>query len=86
MSSTKAPQRRHRFRRTIGFLTASLCDPYATATWADIMTVAAAHDANVVNLVTGRLKSPSEFEAPAQALFDLVDGRQFDGLVIFGRY
>ena len=70
-------------RPTIGFLTALLRDQYATVTWSGVMDVARERDVNVLNLVGSRLGSPIALEAPAQAMFDLVDPALLDGLVVF---
>lgn len=75
------PRRRH--RPTIGFLTAWLSDLYAGVAWSGVADAARERDANVINLVTSRLNSPLPEEAPAAVLFDLIDPRRLDGLVVF---
>lgn len=75
--------RRMSKRRTIGFLTASLRDPYSTFTWSWVMDIARERDVNVLNLVGSRLRPSGVSEAPAQVMFDLVDPAMLDGLVVF---
>jgi hypothetical protein len=75
------PRRRH--RPTIGFLTAWLSDLYAGVAWSGVADAARERDANIINLVASRLNSPLPEEAPATVLFDLIDPRRLDGLVVF---
>jgi len=70
-------------RPTIGFLTASLADPYSTFTWSGVLDVARERNVNVLNLVGSRLRSSAALEEPAQVMFDLVDPALLDGLVVF---
>lgn len=70
-------------RPTIGFLTSSLRDPYATFTWTDVMEAAKERDFNVLNIVGSRLRSSTELEQPERVIFDLVDPALLDGLVVF---
>ncbi len=70
-------------RPTIGFLTASLRDPYATFTWTNVMEVAKNRDVNVLNIVGSRLRSTADEQEPEQVMFDLVDPSLIDGLVVF---
>ena len=70
-------------RPTIGFLTASLRDPYATFTWTNVMEIARNRDVNVLNIVGSRLRSAADEQKPEQVMFDLVDPSLIDGLIIF---
>ncbi len=83
MLTDVSSQHLNRDRPTIGFLTAWLRDPYVTAAWSGVIEAARERDVNVVQVVGARLRSPLEFEAPAQVLFDLVDPNGFAGLVVF---
>ncbi len=70
-------------RPTIGFLTASLRDPYATFTWTNVMDAAQSRDVNVLNIVGSRLRSSAKQRKPEQVMFDLIDPALLDGLVVF---
>ena len=72
-----------RERPTIGFLTASLRDPYATFTWTHVMDVARKRNANVLNIIGSRLRPLAGQRKPEQVMFDLVDPALLDGLVVF---
>lgn len=70
-------------RPTIGFLTASLRDPYSTFTWTNVMEVAQEHNVNVLNIVGSRLRSSPGAERPERVMFELLDPVLLDGLVVF---
>ncbi len=83
IKTARSGTRRLGERPTIGFLTASLRDPYATFTWTNVMDAAQSRGVNVLNIVGARLRSSAKQRKPEQVMFDLIDPSLLDGLVVF---
>ncbi len=69
-------------RPTIGFLIDNLTIPYQSAVWHGVVDMARAQEVNLICFVGGFLQSPRNFEAQANVLYDLIDVKNLDGLVI----
>lgn len=68
---------------TIGFLTTGIGDGTGRLLWSGILDQCQALGVNLVSFVGNQLANPSGFSRQANAVFDLVDRNQLDGLVIW---
>jgi signal transduction histidine kinase/DNA-binding LacI/PurR family transcriptional regulator/AraC-like DNA-binding protein len=71
-------------RQTIGLLTKSLVEVRRSPSWEEMANLAQEHGINLLILVGGMLKSPIDFEAQANILYDLVNASNVDGLIVTG--
>ena len=76
-------QRADRQRLTIGLLTHGAGDPNNHAIWSGVADAAQAHQINLFCFPGKPLRSPHEFEAQANIVYDLVDPEILDGLIIW---
>ena len=70
-------------RLTLGLLTHGAGDPNSHSVWAGVASVAQEHDANLICFPGKPLRSPLEFEAQSNVLYELVGAQNVDGLVIW---
>jgi len=68
--------------RKIAILTAELSDAYQAAVWNGIAGEASRHNLDVTCFLGSRMDSPVPQESASNTVYDLADGRNFDGLII----
>lgn len=68
-------------RPTIGFLTANIHTGAARVLWPGVLDAAQAGNVNLICYPGGRLRSPEDFEAERNVIFQLIDTERIDGLV-----
>ncbi len=69
---------------TIGLLCDQLADEYSIGMWAGVRDAAREHEVRLLSFCGGTLMCPWGFEAHANMLYELVDSRNLDGLVLWG--
>lgn len=72
-----------RTRPTIAFLSANIHVGASRVLWPGILDAAVAGNANLICYPGGRLRADDESEAMRNFLYDKVDARQLDGLVVW---
>ena len=72
-----------RRRPTLGLLTHGAGDPNSHTVWAGVASVAQERDVNLICFPGKPLRSPLEFEAQSNILYELVSAQSIDGLVIW---
>jgi signal transduction histidine kinase/AraC-like DNA-binding protein len=75
--------RASRRRPTLGLLAHGAGDPNSHRVWAGVASVAQERDVNLICFPGKPLRSPLEFEAQSNILYDLVSAQSIDGLVIW---
>jgi len=70
-------------RPTIGLLIANISRSWEFLPWLGVMDAAGEQDVNLVCFPGRELHNPNGFEAQANVLFDLVDTRKLNGLVVW---
>ena len=70
-------------RLTLGLLTHGAGDPNSHRVWAGVASVAQERDVNLICFPGKPLRSPLEFEAQSNVLYELVSAQSIDGLVIW---
>jgi signal transduction histidine kinase/DNA-binding LacI/PurR family transcriptional regulator/AraC-like DNA-binding protein/ActR/RegA family two-component response regulator len=70
-------------RLTLGLLTHGAGDPNSHMVWAGVAAVAQERDVNLICFPGKPLRSPLEFEAQSNVLYELVSQQSIDGLVIW---
>ena len=70
-------------RPTIGLLTHGAGDPNNSTIWSGVADVATENGVNLICFPGKPLRSVTEFEAQSNVVFDLIDTRSLDGLVIW---
>ena len=70
-------------RPTLGLLTHGAGDPNSHMVWAGVASVAQERDVNLICFPGKPLRSPLEFEAQSNVLYELVSAQSIDGLVIW---
>ena len=70
-------------RPTIGYLAFGIEDHIADGIWTGIVDAAQQQDVNLVCFVGQRLRDPNGFLAQANVIYDLVNPKWIDGLVIW---
>ena len=73
----------HGARLTLGLLAHGVGDPNSHRVWAGVASVAQERDVNLICFPGKPLRSPLEFEAQSNILYELVSARSIDGLVIW---
>ena len=68
---------------TLGLLTHGAGDPNSHMVWAGVASVAQERDVNLICFPGKLLRSPLEFEAQSNVLYELVSQQSIDGLVIW---
>lgn len=81
--SNALASRQRNTRPTIGLLTHGAGDPNSHTVWAGVDSVARKRDVNLICFPGKPLRSPLEFEAQSNILYDLVGAQNVDGLVIW---
>ena len=70
-------------RPTLGLLAHGAGDPNSHRVWAGVASVAQERDVNLICFPGKPLRSPLEFEAQSNILYELVSAQSIDGLVIW---
>jgi signal transduction histidine kinase/DNA-binding LacI/PurR family transcriptional regulator/AraC-like DNA-binding protein len=70
-------------RRTIGLLTYGSAEPLNHLLWSGVAQAAEELDANLICFPGNPIRSPREFEAQANVVYDLVSAEVVDGLIIW---
>ena len=73
----------HGARLTLGLLAHGAGDPNSHRVWAGVASVAQERDVNLICFPGKPLRSPLEFEAQSNILYELVSVQSIDGLVIW---
>jgi GAF domain-containing protein/DNA-binding LacI/PurR family transcriptional regulator len=77
------PGNRRRRRPTIGFILVSTTRTWELLQWWGVADAARERDVNLVCFLGRELHSPVGFDAQANVLYDLVNPKQLDGLVLW---
>jgi signal transduction histidine kinase/DNA-binding LacI/PurR family transcriptional regulator/CheY-like chemotaxis protein len=72
------------WRYTIGLLTQGAIDPNNRAIWSGAAAAARDTGMNLICFPGRTIRSPAEFEAQSNIIYDLIDSRTLDGLVVWG--
>ncbi|MFN2271328.1 MAG: substrate-binding domain-containing protein [Anaerolineae bacterium] len=78
-----SPDRSRDARPTIGYLAFGIADDVGHAIWTGVADAARRRDVNLICFVGEKLHDPNGFLAQANVLYDLVDPRVADGLLIW---
>jgi len=70
-------------RLTIGYLAFGIEDHIADGIWSGIVDAAQQQDVNLICYVGQKLRDPNGFLAQANVVYDLVNPKQIDGLVVW---
>jgi len=70
-------------RPTIGLLIDNISRPWELPQWQGVMCAAQERDINLICVPGGQLHAPADFRAQANVLYDLIDVKRVDGLVLW---
>ena len=82
MSAKQKPKKTLDQRPTIGVIVDSMISGYQTTLWRGIKDAAQQHDVNLLCFVGREINSPLGFRRQANAIYNLVDENNIDGLIL----